>query len=219
MGLDEAMLRKVEEEGKRQRLLKWLSEGMTDDEIAASLGMEKAEFWEWKKRALKDEAEALRLKPVEEVYAEYLAAQRGIMEELGRVARKFDRAKHYTATVAALKAKSEILDRVIKTGQDFGILEKRAERKEVVAGVLVAKMDEEQLRGAIAGELARMGALLGEYGGRSMAEVETGELHRALPGESVLDGVLKLPEPAAGHKSKANRLYGGRRVSKVKKEE
>jgi hypothetical protein len=66
--------------------------------------------------------------------------------------------------VAAVKARTEIFDSIIRRGQEFGIIEKIADKKQIIGGVLVANMDNPMLRQLLQKELQNMAQTQVRYG-------------------------------------------------------
>ena len=65
------------------------------------------------------------------------------------------------AAIMAIKAKSEILDRTIKTGQELGIIDKRAKEVRVSGSVNLAAMPTEELKVALQERLDEFQNLVG----------------------------------------------------------
>jgi hypothetical protein len=191
-------------------------QGKSDSDIRAAFGMELEQYEKFSKECLLCEAEKLKCKNVGEVYVEYLLNQKKCIADLERMATKFDQVKHYSALVQAVKTRSDIYDKIIKVGQDFGLLEKKPERREVVAGVLVAKMDNDQLRSTILGELTSMEKLMEMYGDQNIIDVLPGPLHREYLPAPVLDSLDSAVPLLKGHKTKTHVVSSGRRVVKKK---
>jgi len=192
--------------------------GKNDDECRSELRMDSEDYDNLRKETLNWKAEEIRDKTVGEVYVEYMLNQIDCIRDLEKMCKKFDRVKHYSALVSAVKARSDIHDKIIKMGQEFGILEKRPERKEIVAGVLVAKMDSDQLRNTILGELTNMEKMMEKFGGHDILDLPEPKLHRPIP--KVIDmgpvGKKEKKKTKKGHKSRANKVFGGRRIVKKK---
>lgn len=64
------------------------------------------------------------------------------------------------AAVIAIKAKSEILDRTIKTGQDMGVIQKRAKEVRVSGQLNLAALPTEQLRKTLQKKLSQFDELV-----------------------------------------------------------
>ena len=117
-----------------------------------------------------EQEKALLRRPGVEAYIDYLYRQEGFIRDLNLVVDEYRQnpgeVKLAPAAVAAIRAKSEILDKVLKTGQDFGVIRKAATKKEldVVEGHSVAELSDTELRNLIFGLLKRMSKLVTQYG-------------------------------------------------------
>jgi len=207
-------LAKIEKQAKYTRFFSLKEQGESEAEIRIALGMELDDFEKFAKECLQCEADKLSQKSVGEVYVEYLFHQKKCIADLEVMAKKFDQVKHYSALVNSVKIRSDIFDKIIKVGQEFGLLEKKPERREIVAGIMVAKMDSQQLRNTILGELSGLEKMMDMYGDQGILDVAPGELHR----DYVPPLQLEKPESEApllkGHKTKTHIIHGGRRVVK-----
>lgn len=185
-----------------------LSGGLDDDEARDVLELTPVLYRRLKEKMFLWEAERVRGKTTDRVYLEYVIEQRACIAELTEISRRFDKAGHYNAALGAIRTRSDILDKIIKLGQEFAILEKRPEEKRVIAGVVVAQLSDVQLKQAITVELAGLNKLVEAYGEGKILDMKPGALHYALP-EST-------KKPTKTNRAKANRTHGGRRVVKQK---
>ena len=97
------------------------------------------------------------------------------------------------------------LFKIIKIGQEFGILEKKPEEKRLVAGVLVAQLSNDQLRQAITGAIGNLNEMVANFGDLDITQMAPGSLHYKLP-ESTTAGKT--------NRAKTSRVSKGRRVVK-----
>jgi hypothetical protein len=204
---------KIENEARLVRFLQLKKSGESDDDIRAKFEMDLETYDAFVKECFLHEVERIQNKSVGEVYVEYMLAQKKCIADLEKMATKFDQAKHYSALVNSVKTRSDILDKIIKVGQDFGLLEKRPERKEIVAGVLITKMDDDQLRNTILGELKNLEKMMNHFGDHTIIDLPQGSMYRELP--APLE--MKEPESLEGHKTRSHVISGGRKVVKKKK--
>lgn len=204
-----------------QRVLDYMEEGRTDVWIMDRLGLMPAEFFDMKRRAVRSQVEAINQRSTEEVYAEYVIQQAACIRDLTKMAATAHGKKDTRALIAAVKTRSDIYDKVIKTGQSFGIIEQKAERREIAIGVVLASLSDEDLRGRIHGELTGIKDLMVKFSDQNLLDLNPGKLHRRLPELPVgrTQNVPSLVKPVAGKRSKtnrsrANRVHGGRKVIK-----
>ena len=200
---------RVERSTLRIKLLKMIADGDAEDKIRKQMKMNLEEYVEFRRECLQWSADAIREKSIGEVYAEYVLNQKKCINDLESMAEKFS-SKQQSAYVSSIKARADIFDRMIKVGQEFGILEKKAERKEIVAGVMVAKMEDDELRQTVIGELVNLKGMMDSIVGTGIMELPVGALHR--PGPK--PGVVKSSKRKKGHTSIMNRIHRGRRVVK-----
>ena len=190
------------------RLLVYLSEGKTDVEAQAELDVSPAKYANLRKALLESEADRLRETPTEHTYVEYCLAQTACIRDLTEIADEAKKQKNMNGLIGAVRARSDIIDKIIKKGQEFGVLEKKAEEKRIVAGIVVAQLSNVELKVAITSQIAELNKLVETYGEEDITQLALGPTHYALPEPQVI--------PAAGktNRAKANPVHRGRRVVK-----
>jgi len=145
----------------RIRLFDMLGEGMTDEEIRLTMSITQSDFEELKYGALKMKGDEYKDKPTEIVFAEYFLQQMGNIHDLSGLIVRIGRFRQQAnAVVGAIRARADIMDKIIDRGQEFNIIERKPEERRIVAGVLVANLSNEQLKGAIVRELGNLNKLL-----------------------------------------------------------
>lgn len=187
-----------------------LADGKTDLEIAEEMfpdpkhGADVGAYNTLKRELYQQEKVDLHNKTTEEVFVDYVLRQEGCIRDLNQLIRDdAGKVRNAATTVGAIRAKSEILDKIIERGQEFGILEKVPEKKQVVAGVMVAQMDNEALRTLITKELTGLQGLVQRYGDEDMLG-EKGVLDmRALPAGPEFTATQKPKESVGGIKKAA----------------
>jgi len=180
------------------RYLEGVQKGEADLALQADLELTNAAFSHLKENALANEIERIKSTTTEQTYVEYCLAQRGCIDDLNTLLDQYREAKNASAIVGAVKARSDIIDKMIKLGQDFGIIEKKPEEKRIVAGVVVTQLSNEDLKAAIAEQISNLNTLVTQYGNKKLVDVEPGDLYRELPEPSnVIEAKLEPePEPA-----------------------
>jgi hypothetical protein len=119
------------------------------------------------------------------VFSEYRLQQLQAAQELEDLAEVFRHSRQFSALVSAVKTRSDILDRVVKTGQELGVIKRAAREVNVNAQVDFRSMSVRELRVHLRREMAEVRDLLG-------AEPEPSGL-----AQTVLSRVLSGGEPAA----------------------
>lgn len=229
--MSEENLRKIAE--KLESLL--YDDGLNDTQACSSLGLHPRDFEIVRAKMLEIQRERLDAQTTEDLYLEYIRSQRKCISDLNKVIdRTLNSAKPSATTVNAIKARSDIYNKIIETGQHFGIIERKPDRKEIVQGVVVAHMEDNELKEAVLGQFKAIGAMIGKYSGSDgdFLDIDPGPIHfeedkkddktqKKLPEPEEKPGVFYRPAleaPAEGVKKHArNKVHKGRRVTKGRK--
>lgn len=193
------------------KLRTYLSQNMTDVEVCEKLKISWGDYEELKSKMIAFEAEHVRNRSPEQVYVEYLMAQEKNIKSLSDMIEHYKDIKQHTAVVGAVKARAEILDKMIAKGQEFGFIDKKPERTEVVAGIFVKDLSNDDIRSHITAALNGLGQLVSAYGESNIIDIEPGPTHFPDPQEK--------RALASGDKPKGrarNLVHKGRRVVKEK---
>lgn len=148
-----------------------LVEGREDVEIAADLGLDSETYDSVKKLMLDRRAEELRQRPREHAYVEYCIDQKRNIKALDRLIVNLDSKSQYNALVGAIRLRSDIVDKIVQKGQEFGLIKKEAERREIVGGLIVAEMGPDDLRAAIVKNAEEFGEYAKKYGDTPLTEL------------------------------------------------
>lgn len=201
-----------------EKILHYLEEGKTEVWIIDKLGLGTAEFQELKRLGLEAQIDAVKSKTSEEVYAEFLLQQSSCIRELTGLARDAYHKKDIKALVSAVKVRSDIYDKVIKMGQTLGVIEERPKRTEMMVGMVIADLSDEDLRTQIVGELSGLKQLQEQFDFKDILEVKPGRLHRKLPalprGREPKTPLQANMSRGKRQRSVANKVHRGRRVVK-----
>jgi len=201
-----------------------LCSGKEDSEILDEMGIGVEEFEKLKAAMFDAKADEVRARPTEHTYVQYMIDQLRNLRDLDDMVGTFKTTKQYNAMVGAVRARSEILDKLIAKGQEFGLIHKMPDKKEIVAGVLIADLTNKELKTMITKELTNLNSMMRRYGDKSILDIEPGALHRgeALPA-AVLKDSAPTPSGTVGKKAtsktvKANtaKRSAGRKVVKAK---
>jgi hypothetical protein len=199
------------------QLRAYLAAGDSETLIAEKMGLSWEDYEALKKELYASEEDRLHRRSTGQVYVDYVIAQEQNIKDLSTMIEKFDVTKQYNAMVGAVRARSEILDKIVERGQEFGFIEKRPEVK-MILGVPVGQLSDKQLRETIQSELKAIGAMQQKYGESvNIVDIDPGDVHtevRALP-EPADEEALAPPVPAGKVKRHARaKIHGGRRVKR-----
>lgn len=188
------------------QLLALYAEGCNDDEAVVLMGLSPMRFMKIKKALYDFEAERLAATPTEHTYVEYVLNQIGCIKDLTDLLKEAKKQNNSNAGVGAIRARSDIYDKIIRTGQEFGILEKKPEEKRVIAGILVAQLSNDQLRQAITGAIGNLNEMVATFGDLDLTQLTAGKLHYELPESTGPAGKT--------NRARTSKVSKGRRVVK-----
>jgi hypothetical protein len=144
-----------------------LMAGDDHETIRSLLGVTVGRYNELKRELYRQEQAEISGKTTEDVFLEYKWAQEARLRELDD-AIKVIPENQPNALVGAIKAKSDIIDKILKTGQDLGVINKEPERKVVIQGHVIAQLNNNDLRKLIVQETNSLAGLLDKYGDADM---------------------------------------------------
>lgn len=201
-----------------------LCSGEDESDILDEMGLTATQYEELKKKMFEVKTDEVRSKPIEHIYVEYMIEQYRNITALDDIIANYRRTKQATALVGAIRARSEITDKLIARGQEFGLIKKVPNRNELVAGLVVANLTNKELKKEITGALGGLNEMISKYGDRDIIDVTPGKTHhgRSLP-EAVLNPEADVEDAgkAKRRKKKSSRndkVRKGRRVVRRKKE-
>ncbi len=182
--------------------------GDDDDTIRARMSLPHGKFRQVKREALSQKRAHLRGQTTEDVYLEYKMDQERLAGFLERMIPEFKKADQSAPQVAAIKAIADINDRVIKTGQEMGILERASEPGQGTGGNLFADLSTAALRKVITSLAGEYASLEEKYGSKNIIEAEYGEIYQ--------DARKELAVVGKHNRSSTGRAAGARRRKVVK---
>jgi len=154
-----------------------LCKGETDREIIEILGLPVDVYLALKTQAIDEKAQELKSKPPEHVYVEHLLVQQKSIRDLTDMIKEFKATKQYNAMVGAVKARAQLYDSLLSKGQECGVFRKTPERRELVAGVVVADLSSEELKAAITKAICGLDGMMRKYGECDIIDMAPDGLH------------------------------------------
>lgn len=189
-----------------------LVRGKKDSYIRRQLGLEVEEYEEAKKFLLESKAEEYRETPREHVYAQYVIEQKRNIKDLDALVKNLNYSSQYNAVIGAIRLRSDIQERIVTRGQEFGMIKKEPERRVMIGGVALFDMATDDLRKQIVSQTKMLAGVMGDYGERDFSSVSIKPLHYGesafteTTGESVDEDderELTKPTPEARRKAAA----------------
>lgn len=192
-----ATLTKAEMLEAAKYLFQELIKGDDEYDIADIKGWDDATAAKVKKLMLDSKAEENKALTPEHAYVAYQVEQRRNIHDLNQLINHLDARRNHNAVVGAIRLRSDIVDKVLERGFEFGVIQKKQQNTSlgsgntfVIGGVDVRVLSAPQLQDAIKSQLNELSELVSSYGeSKPMAELTTGELHY---GPKVVD---MPPEP------------------------
>jgi hypothetical protein len=173
--------RAAHDEAETRRLLALLRTGIAaaknDPQLLELLDVSPSELAALKGKMYAQEAVNLIDRPAEETFVTYRTQMYGVVEDLDAVAKEARGARQFTAAGAALKAKAQIIDKVMERGQEIGVIPRAAKKTEMVGGILVASLTDRELMEQIGEMNKRFNRLMVEYGDKPMSATTLPELY------------------------------------------
>lgn len=108
------------------QLLGLIIEGKSGEEISDEMGLSQLEVEGLRRELVEKHAESLQRKPIEHVYAEYVIEQTQNIHDLTKIIVEWDKdSKSLSGVVGAIRARSDIADKIVQHGQKMGVLKQK----------------------------------------------------------------------------------------------
>jgi hypothetical protein len=160
------------------KMYHYLAEGSDESDIMDELGLTITEYEKLKRTMFDEKATELRKSPTEHTFVKYIIDQIQNVKDLTWIIENHKDSKNVNACVSAIRVRSEITDKIIARGQEFGILHKEADKKEIKGGFMVAELNSKELKKVITKELSGLNNLIEKYGEDDIIDLEPVETHR-----------------------------------------
>lgn len=158
--------------------------GKRDKYIQDQLGLDADQYAEACKFLLEHRSEQLREMPREHVYVEYVIDQKKNIKDLDSLIRNLDANSQYNALIGAIRLRSDIQNKILDRAQEFGLVKKEAEKRELIGGIALFDLGADDLRKKIVSHTKGLADVMRDYGEKSFLGLPSPELHY---GESAFD--------------------------------
>lgn len=145
--------------------------GESDMIIAENLNLGRAEYRRLKTKVYDQEVDSFVGKSAEEQYVDYCFDQQRCLDDLDEMARHFKGSNNYNAMVGAIRAKSQIMEAIHKTGVAMGVIKQETSWDREVAGVRMSDLDNKELRDTLATEIRALQHVMDRFGDAPIVEV------------------------------------------------
>lgn len=183
-------------------------EGQAGEDIREGFGLDHDSFREVLTKMFDAQATEVRGRPTEHVYVQYVIDQCRNIADLTKLIGKFQTTSSHSAMVSAIRARSDIQDKVLERGQEFGIIAKEPEKSgALIAGIVIADLSNPQLKQTVVRELANVRKMMLDTGDIDFMDIEVGPIHRgpSAPLPPIVAEV-KVMAPTQARKKKKQRI-------------
>src|SRR6478609_660514 len=158
--------------------------GKRDKYIQEELGFNAEQYNEVCKFLLEHRSEQIREMPREHVYVEYVIDQKKNIKDLDSLIKNLDANSQYNALIGAIRLRSDIQNKILDRAQEFGLVKKEAEKRELIGGIAIFELGADDLRKKIVSHTKSLADVMRDYGEKDFLRLPAPELHY---GESAFD--------------------------------
>ncbi len=179
------------------RLFSMLCKGHPDEDVAATLDLDDDAYAELKARVFQEKATALKGRPSEVVYLEFLIEMRRTLTMTNNAIGKFEQSiandgkgagRTGPALVSAIRLRADLLTMLIDKGQSLGVIDKSAGSVQLIGGIAIGGLSESQIRELIDREMDAFKSIAATS--VDVLEVQTGPLHYGPSGDPELAAAI-----------------------------
>lgn len=214
------------------RLYQMFVDGMDEKEIMETLNISLEEFTQLKEKMFEFEMDKNSDTSTPQLYAEYILEQKINLKMLDEIikgtTRKIDGdnvkvvTKDIKSRVAAIRVKSEILNNIVKRGQEFGLIMKKPEEKRVIGGMVIADLTDKDLKKELKEMMAGWEGMHSQFGdGVNIVDMKTIDVYPPLIGDGKdvdeFGDVLSAADAEQAEMDKMAEMVADRRAKRVKK--
>jgi len=190
-----------------------LTNGLSDNEVAEDMGLSVEEFLEFKSKMFEIKTEDLVKRPSEHIYVEYMIEQGKNLRDLTNMVD--DSNLNASAKVGAIRARADILDKLLTKGQEFGLIHKEPDKK-IIAGIAINELSSEKLKTLVLNELQMINKLINKHGDKKIVDLELPEIYggEGLIIENKQEELKSLPpakRESKSNKANTSKIHKGRR--------
>jgi len=169
-----------------------------EEKIPENLGWSEETYLQIKNAMLEAKAAELRGVPREHFYVQYVIEQRRNMKALTDLITGLDQKKQYNAMVGAIRLRSELTDKIVDKGMQFGVIKKEPDRREIFNGMLIADISDKELTDMILKQNVKLSGLMSKFGEIDIMSLNAGDTHYGpsvdTSEESIIDAELAALE-------------------------
>lgn len=193
--------------------------GLSHTEIMETLGYDAETYEQVRKYMLELRSADYRNQPRDHAYVEYVIEQRRNIHDLNNLIKNLDEKTQYNAVVGAIRLRSDIVDKIVAKGQEFGLIKKTPERREIVGGILIGELSMDDLKKEIFKQSKLLTSSMEKFGDGDFMDKRDGPLHygptfetSGVEVEEDDEETMRKPTKATGtHRAKTSKRHAGRK--------
>lgn len=151
--------------------------GKRDKFIQEQLGFDAEQYAECQKFLLEHQSEKLRDMPREHVYVDYVIDQKKNVKDLDNLIKNLDANSQYNALIGAIRLRADIQNKILDRAQEFGLVKKEAEKRELIGGIAIFDLGADDLRKKIVTHTKGLADVMRDYGEKDFLRLPSPELH------------------------------------------
>lgn len=188
------------------------ADGQTDDEIMEEMDLDQSEFDQLVGEMFSLKKEDVQSKQPADIFVQYQLDMDRNISDLDVLIANLDRKKQYNAVIGAIRLRADIQDRVLKTGQELGIINRAPKQVAMFGGLVMAELSSDDLKKYIATELSGLKVLQEQFGEKDIMQLPAGDTHYGPAVDVSGVTVEEKPKKAVGKaKAKSSKVSRGRR--------
>jgi hypothetical protein len=135
-------------------MMGFIAQGLSEDEIIAEMGLRNVkDYNDIRKRMYEQETARHTDRSNAQLFIDYIINQRMCLEDLDVAIKKYKDTNQANAIVGAIRAKSDIIDKITRRGEELGVLRKENDGIKIVAGIDVSALSNFDIKLKIKAEL------------------------------------------------------------------
>ena len=149
-------------------------EGLTLEEAQEVEGWSDLDADYFARKLIETEVAIVKDRPIEEVFVDYVLKQTALVKDLEAVKKNFGKSNQFNALVGAIKAQSDIHDKIIARGQEFELIHKAPTGMKFIGSIAVADLSVEEVNELMTRELGTLAALKASNFGDTITVTDSG---------------------------------------------
>lgn len=138
----------------------YLAQGMTEDEVIKEMQLRSIkDYNDIKKRMYDIETHRHADRTNNQLFIDYMINQKACLEDLDAAIRTYRDTNQANAMVGAIRAKSDIVDKIVKRGEELGVLRKENNGVKIIAGLDITGLTNLDIKLRIKAELQQLDQL------------------------------------------------------------